>query len=99
MRLTLGLCLLLDVFPHCGGTTVVVREAGEDCGNHGPRWRGDCRDPLSCWRLEAGGTSCTIPCDADAECTTLGPGFTCGQTATPYTRVGEVPPRGVCTKP
>ena len=99
MRLALGLCLLLDVFPHCGGPTVVIREAGEDCGDHGPRWRGHCRPPLSCWSLTSGGTLCTTACDADAECTALGPGFTCDQHATPYPGPGEAPARGVCSKP
>jgi hypothetical protein len=98
MRLVLGVLLLLDVFPNCGGTKVVIREAGEDCGHHGPHWTGDCRAPLECWRLEAGGTSCTIPCDADAACASLGADFKCTAKASPYLGTTEST-RGVCSKP
>ena len=98
MRLVLGVLLLLDVFPSCGGTKVVIREAGEDCGHRGPRWRGDCRAPLKCWTVETGGARCTLACDDDAACASLGPEFKCNTKGSPYLKSSEGA-HAVCSKP
>ncbi|MBL8914927.1 MAG: hypothetical protein JNM17_29750 [Archangium sp.] len=80
----LAVILLLDVMPHCGGPKVVVREPGEDCGHHGPRWRGDCHEPAACFSLSSGGTRCTRACSTDEDCAALGPDFRCADQGRPY---------------
>ena len=80
----LAVVLVLDVMPHCGGPRVVTREPGDDCGHHGPRWRGDCRAPSECFSLEAGGTRCTRSCVTDDDCAALGASFRCADQARPY---------------
>jgi hypothetical protein len=76
---------VVDVVPHCGGPQVVVRQPGEDCGHHGPRWRGDCTPPAACWSLEEGGTRCTLACATDSDCAGLGADFRCaGARGRPY---------------
>ena len=98
MRLVLGVLLLLDVFPSCGGTTVVISAAGEDCGHHGPRWRGDCRAPLECFTAQTGGARCTVACDDDAACASLGPEFKCNAKGSPYLKSTQSA-HAVCSKP
>jgi hypothetical protein len=89
--------VLLDVFPHCGGPKVVVREPGEDCGHHGPRWRGDCHAPASCFQLEQGGTSCSTACTTDADCAPLGEGFRCTARARAYV-TPDAPDVSICAR-
>jgi hypothetical protein len=85
-----------DVMPHCGGPKVEVRNPGEDCGAHGPRWRGDCRAPAACFDVDTGGSRCTIACAQDSDCATLGTGFTCSGRGSPY--VTSEPKRAVCSR-
>ncbi|MCA9586361.1 MAG: hypothetical protein KC657_13475 [Myxococcales bacterium] len=88
-----------DVMPHCGGPKVDIQGPGEECGAHGSRWRGDCRAPTECFRLERGGTVCTTTCEKDADCTRLGVTFTCGAEATRYDRPNDATPFKVCKGP
>lgn len=74
--------VLADVVPHCGPPRTVLRQAGEDCGAHGPRWLGVCHEPAACFRFDTGGAFCTVKCASDAECGGLGSGFTCTAKAT-----------------
>ncbi|MFO0595439.1 MAG: hypothetical protein U0228_09050 [Myxococcaceae bacterium] len=96
--LTLGMVVLLDVVPHCGPPRVVVREPGEDCGAHGPSWQGNCHDPAACFDFESGGAFCTVTCAADADCATLGAGFTCTGSGRPYSAQSGAYAK-VCQKP
>ncbi len=85
-----------DVMPHCGGPQVVVSDPGQDCGDHGPRWHGDCRAPAACYRLDRGGALCTLPCEKDADCAALGAGATCSAHGGPYEQPDQPATRRLC---
>ncbi|MBX3191768.1 MAG: hypothetical protein KF819_32560 [Labilithrix sp.] len=93
----LALAMFADVMPHCGGPDVVVQSPGQDCGYHGPRWKGECRAPAMCFQLEKGGAACSVACEKDVDCTTLGAGFTCTGRGSPYFTNDKPPPRSVCS--
>jgi hypothetical protein len=93
------LALAADVMPHCGGPKVSIQGPGEDCGHHGARWRGDCRAPTECFRLDPGGATCTTTCTTDADCTRLGVTFTCAAEGTRYDRPNDPTPVKVCKPP
>ncbi len=84
-----------DVMPHCGGPKVEIRDPGQDCGHHGPRWRGDCRAPAACFIVEQHGATCTKTCTTDADCAPLGAGFTCTGQGSPYAS-SEITKTAIC---
>ena len=89
--------VLLDVFPQCGGPKVSIQEPGQDCGNHGPRWRGDCRIG-QCFSAERGGPSCTTSCSKDADCAAMGAEFRCTGKGHPYAgKESEI--TSICVRP
>jgi hypothetical protein len=87
-----------DVMPHCGGPTVVIQGPGKECGAHGPSWRGECREPAVCMRLDGSGRRCTIPCATDADCAKLGAGLTCSDQGIP-TNESTLTRQPVCAMP
>lgn len=95
---TLGLAAFSDVMPHCGGPKVEIREPGQECGHQGPRWRGDCREPAICYRLEKGGATCTRPCAADGDCASLGAGFSCAGEGKRYDQPNAESSEKVCAQ-
>lgn len=90
--------LLADVVPHCGGPEVVIQAPGEDCGHHGPRWRGDCQAPAACFQATTHGNICTTTCVQDADCAPLGPAFTCSASGVPDMNHESQPPQKLCAR-
>jgi hypothetical protein len=87
----LGVLLSADAFPGacCASTTEVTHKAWEECGAHGPRYIMNCEQGLSCYVMSQPKTPhshiCTRACSSDADCKSLGSGFTCTGRGEAYT--------------
>lgn len=92
-----------DVAPRCGDCggrrepAIEMKQAGEECGWHGPRIRLDCTAPAQCMRVSGGQQVCSSACESDNDCAKLGAGFTCSSKGRTYDGQGA-PETSICKR-